>query len=331
MNLNQNSKREIMRKTYFLLLIMIISLILNSCSAADSKQGILSLVSYSKKAGVGYCVYVADGYAYVTNNDGVVIFDVHRHERPRKIGKISTGVTFGIDVENGRAYISGKNGLVIADVNDPENPKKLKEYAMGKEIRGIKVAEPYVYIASNEGLEILDVSIPGKVTLTAHIGNNGVWNVAVCDGIAYLASPINGVEVIDVIDPASPQKITTVAGTKGAWDVHIHEELLYVGCHGAGIKILTLSDRKSPRIVGSFRDDDGGEAQGVWGDGQHLYVADNFGIEVLDVRNPTNPQEVYEYDNVRGAHDIFMDENYVYVAEAKKGLIIFEVKQDQRR
>ena len=318
-----------MRKLKIILLME--SLMLISCISVCHSQGTLSLVSYSKKAGVGYSVCVDKDYAYITNNDGVVIFDVHQPKRPREVGKITTGVTFGICVKNGLAYISGSNGLVIADVRDPENPKILFEHAIAKKTQGVHVEGSYVYIASERGLEIWNVSNPGKVTPIAHIGDIAIREVDVHSGIAYMASPGNGVEVIDVTDPASPQKITTVAGTKGAWDVHIHNEYLYVGCHGYGIKILSLSDKKSPRIISSFRDNDGGEALGVWGDGKHLYVADNYNIEVLDVTDPTNPYEVDEYGNVIGAHDIFVDKNYIYVAEAKKGLIIFEVKQEQRR
>jgi len=318
-----------MRKVKIILLMG--SLMLISCISACHSQGTLSLVSYSKKAGVGYRVCTSDGYAYVTNNDGVVIFDVHQPRRPRKVGEITTGVTFGICVKNGLAYISGENGLVIADVRDPANPKILTEYTFVKETQGVQVEGSYIYIASERGLEILNVSNTGKVTPIAHIGDSPIRDVDVYGGIAYLASFKNGVAVIDVTDPVSPQKITTVAGTKGAWNCHIHNELLYVGCHGYGIKILSLSDEKSPRIIGSFCDDDGGEALGVWGDGKHLYIADNYNIEVLDVSDPTNPYEIGEYSKVIGAHDLCVDGKFIYVAEAKKGLIIFEVKQEQRR
>ena len=318
-----------MRKSHLFLLMM--SLILISCGVADTKKGILSLVSYSKKAGVGYRVYVEDGYAYITNNKGVVIFDVRQPKRPQKVGEIRSGVTFGIYVENGIVYASSRSGLVIVDVNDLKNPVKLGEYIGKEETQCIHVDSKYAYIASTGGLEILDISDPGTVNLVAHYVDKQTEGVTVVEGIAYLACFSTGIQVIDVTDPASPQKITTVAGTEGAWDVHVHGDFLYAGCHGRGIKILNISDRKSPRIIGSYCDDDRGEAQGVWGDGKRLYVADNYNIEVLDVSDPANLREIGEYKKVVGAHDIFVDGDYIYVAEAKKGLIIFELKQDQRR
>lgn len=319
-----NKRRIIMQRT----LVLIMSLLSVFCIAAGKED--LGLVSTSK-IGVGYNVDMAEGYAYVTNNDGVVIVDVRQPKRPRKVGMIPTGVTFGIYVDNGLAYISSESGLVIADVNDPENPEKLGECVIGNETHRIHVDGKYAYIASGDGLEILDVSDPGKITPMTHFRDSYSEGVDIIEGIAYLACHKNGVEVIDVKDPASPRMITTVAGTKGAWDVHIHGDCLYVGCHGNGIKILDISNKKAPRIIGSFHDDDGGEALGVWGDGKHLYVADNFNIEVLDVSDPANPFEVGKYNKVKGAHDICVAKNHIYVAEAKKGLIIFELKQPQNQ
>ena len=148
--------------------------------------------------------------------------------------------------------------------------------------------------------------------------------MAIHDGYVYLANPKVGLEVIDVTVPSSPQKISTVQGTHGAWDIHLQDEFAYVGCHYAGIRILDLSDSEAPEVIGRFDDDDGGEALGVWGDHEYLFVADNYRIEVLDITDPTHPFEIGEYENVNGAHDFYVDGTLVYVAEGKKGLIILE-------
>jgi len=299
------------------------------CSCARHRQGTLSLVSYSKQAGVGYSVCVDKDHAYVTNNDGVVIFDVHEPKHPRRVGMIPTGETFGICIENDVAYILGGRGLVIADVRDPANPKTLQEYGIEEYKQRVQVEGSYVYIASDSGLKILHVSDSGKISPTAQFGDRRARGVDVCDGIAYLAAPDNGVEVIDVTNPASPQKINAVAGTEGACDVHIHDAYLYVARHEAGIAILNISNKKSPKLIGSFHYDDGREAKAVWGDGKYLFIAGNR-IKMLDVSEPTRPYEIGEYSK-RGGHDLCVDGKFVYVASGRKGLLILQFNGNQER
>jgi hypothetical protein len=318
--------KEVGMSTRYLILVIIWVTLCCCLSACDSK-GPLTLVSRSKTAGVGYAICVLEHHAYITNNDGVVVFDIQKPERPRKVGELPTGVTFGICAEGDKAYISSEQGLVIADVSNPADAKKIGEYRIGEETHRIHVEDPYVYVASDGGLEIIDVGDPGNISAAAHFGDSRAWGVDVSEGIAYLATSAKGVEVIDVADPGSPQKVRTLDGTKGAQDVHIHDDRLYVGRHGAGIAIFDISDRRSPAPLGSFRDDDDGEALGVWGDDEYLYVADNFGIEALDVSDPASPYEIGEYGRVRGAHDLCVDGGTVYVAAASGGLMVLVLEE----
>ena len=313
-----------MRKMHAVLLIGWLTL--SCCSCVRHSEGTLSFVCF-REAGVGYSVCVDKDYAYITNNDGVVIFDVHQPKHPRKVGMISTGETFGICIENDLVYILGGRGLVIADVSDPANPQRLQEYVIEEYKQSVQVEDSYVYIASDAGLKILDASDSVKISRIAQFGDSRARGVDVSDGIAYLAGPNNGVEVIDVTDPASPQKITTVAGTKGACDVHIHDEFLYVARHEAGIVILDISDKKSPKHIGSFLNDDDGDVKGVWGDGKYLFIVSNR-IEMLDVSEPTSPYVIGEYSR-RGGHDLCVDGKFVYVASGIKGLLILQFNENQ--
>ena len=315
----------IMRKMHAGLLISCFTLIF--CTCTRHNQGSLSFVCSCKEAGVGYGVCVDKDYAYITNNDGVVIFDVNQPRHPRKVSMIPTGQSFGICIKNNLAFILGGRGLVIADVSDAANPKKLQEYVIDEYKQRLQVEGSYVYIASDSGLMILNVGDSGKISPAAQFGDSIARGVDVCDGIAYLAGPDNGVEVIDVTNPASPQKITTIAGTEGACDVHIHDDYLYVARHVYGVEILNISNKKSPKLAGSFRYDDGGEAKGVWGDGQYLFIVGNH-IKMLDISEPANPYEIGGYSR-RGGHDLYANGKYIYVASGIKGLLVLQSNENK--
>jgi hypothetical protein len=195
------------------------------------------------------------------------------------------------------------------------------------------VAGSYAYVATSEGLEIVDISDPGHPTRTARFGDGGDGKgLAVQGNLVYFADMQHGLEVIDVSEPLSPKKLGTVPGTESAWDIHIHGEMLYLGCHGAGVRIVDLSEPESPRVVGRFHDGREGEAQGVWGDGEFLFVADNFdGVEVLAVGDPTAPYQIGAYRRIEGVHELAVEEGFVYAADASKGLVVLEFKEDALR
>ena len=60
----------------------------------------------TSKAGVAYGVYVDEGYAYITKNDGIIIFDVHEPDRPREVASIPTGYTPSILIQGDLAPIA---------------------------------------------------------------------------------------------------------------------------------------------------------------------------------------------------------------------------------
>ena len=317
-----------MRKTSTLRLLLwfLIIFCVSACQAQDALYPLSTT-----KAGVGYGVYVNGGYAYITNNEGVLIFDVQDPKNPKEIGSVLTGYTKRVVTKDGLAYIACEHGLVIADIRDPAVPERVGAYDSQGIAQSVSVDGNYAYLAGAQGLEIVDVSNPDNPVQAARLEGEEAWGVAIYENYIYLAVPNTGLEVIDVRDPFSPQKIRTAPGTQAAWDVHIYQGTAYVGCHSNGVIIFNLSNKESPELIGRYLDDDGGEALGIWGDSQFLYVADNFGIEVLDVQDPTRPQQVAEYGNTNGAHDIYVDGNLIYVAEGRKGLMIFEFKGPQER
>ncbi len=96
-----------------------------------------------------------------------------------------------------------------------------------------------------------------------------------------------------------------------------------IGCHLFDLKILHVSDPAIPRVKGTFRF--GSEANDVLADNDDLYVADqNDGIaHVLDIENPSLPAAVTSRKGYI-PHQLFHDGDYLYVAEGRFGLVIFQ-------
>jgi hypothetical protein len=324
---------KLMKKIKYVALLTV-SLLLASCQATLFKtQGAIHRVG-RLRVGTAYDVHVEGGYAYVTNNDGVVIVDVQNPRKPKKVGEIHVGTTFGVFVKDDLAYVAGGGELLIADVSDPGNPKVLGAHRDGKVANQVRVDGSYAYVTGgSDGFKILDISDPSKPLEVASFDEGGEgFGVEVENGIVYFADPRHGLTVIDATDPRSPQKIKTVPETEGAWGVYVHGELLYVGCHGKGVKIIGIGGDKSLQVIGTYYDGDG-EEMGMWGDGEHLYVADNHGVEVLNVSDPAAPYEVGQLSGARlslspAVHDVSSDGEFIYLADGLGGLIVLRFAED---
>ena len=287
-------------------------------------SGSLKLIS-TRSAGLAYGVFVENNLAFITNNDGLLIFSINDQNRPQNMGSIGLGTTFGVTINNGLAYTVGNSGISVIDVNEPSDPAKLGSLNLQGTGHRIVVSDSIAYIASSIGLEIVNITNPTNLTKVGTYNSGGnPYGVAYYEDIVYLADGVKSLLVIDVADLSHPQKLRSVSGTQNAWDVHIYEESLYLACHNSGIKVLSISNKQSPQIIGSYNDGDGGEALGIWGDDENIFVADNFSVEMININDPSNPTEVGTVANLNGAHDIYVAGSYVYVAEGKQGLMVLK-------
>ncbi|MHA1112241.1 MAG: LVIVD repeat-containing protein [Promethearchaeota archaeon] len=277
---------------------------------------------------VGYDVNVAGDYAYVTNNDGVMIVDVSNPSRPTKVSEILTDQgPFAIRINGDYCFVAFSGGeFLINDISDPLNPQTvISSSASSGIVSEIVVAGTYVFVSYREvGYRIFNFSNTDFDLIHFYPDSNGE-SLAVKDDILYFGNPNAGIKVFNISDITAPVYIRTLTTATSVWDMYIHDNILYVGCHGAGIRIYNISNLSNPSLLRSLSEDDGGEAQGVAADDDYLYVADNWGVEAYNMSNPSLPVEVAEVTNgIGAAHDLDIDENYIYVAIGG-GLEIFEL------
>ena len=309
-----------------LVLFMLVSSIFSFNVQAQTSQSLyLNRVGFLNIE-VGYDVHVVGNYAYVTNNDGLMIIDIQDPHHPQKVGEVLSGGALGVVVESNIAYIASvTGGFIISNVSNPSNPQLIGQDSIGGAIR-IAVSDSCAYITYfGGGFKIFNISDLSNPAFLGEYSDTRSDAIEIKDNFVYFANAEVGLKVVNVSNPSSPQLVTTVSQTGGANDIHITNDTLYLGCWGAGIRVIDISNPTSPLMLDSYVDTDGGEELGLVERGGLLYVADNGGVELFNVSDPTSIVEIAQRtSDVDAAHDIDVDEEYIYVALGG-GLLILEV------
>ena len=181
-------------------------------------------------------------------------------------------------VANNVAYLSFNHYLKIIDLNDPSNPTTLGTY---------------------------DTAL-GDYACT------GAEGVFLSNTTAYIANGSNGVQIIDVTNPADPQRLGRYIAFN-ARDLYVSANKAYIVDQCSGLHIIDITDPFNPTILGSY--DTPGFANDVFVSGTTAYVADYFNLQIIDVANPSSPKILSTYTRSGSHNCVFVSGTTAFVVE----------------
>lgn len=253
-------------------------------------------------------IVVEDGIAYITSReDGLFIVDVQDPTVPRLLARhdtieFATGVCKSGDV----LFVACRTfGVELIDVSDPGSPKHVSTVRTG-EAQSVVERNGYLYAgvwASSEVVTV-DVRDPWRPKISARTPLDGFGDgVDVQGQFLYVATGHHsrqqprsnpgdpgfgnghGMEVLDISEPAKPQRI---AGVKfpglynirhDMWGVTIANEYAFVSDTHNGVFVLDVRDPRHPRFAGHWtvpkKKDESlpGYVAGLVPGNDHIYVA----------------------------------------------------------
>ncbi len=178
-----------------------------------------------------------------------------------------------ITIAGNYAYITTSHGLVVVSIDDPLNPQIVRRIAM-KFPRAIAIQFRYGFVVDDEGLKVLDVTVPTEVHLVAgaHVSLADAHDVYVARTYAYVANGSEGVAIVDVQQPEQPHLDQMYNAGGKLNDVHQIKIAMtnaslfaYVADGKNGLRILQLtspetvaeyagfSPRPQPKLIATFK------------------------------------------------------------------------------
>jgi len=151
----------------------------------------------------------------------------------------------------------------------------------------VAVQGQVAYIGSGPRLLTVGISDPNQPTLRgqSEVLPGAVRGVAVGGSYAYIADDRAGLQIIDISNPAAPQRVGGYDTSGYAYGVAVAGSYAYVADKEAGLQIINISNPTAPHRVGGY--DTAGAVWGVAVAGSYAYVADyDAGLQIIDVSNP---------------------------------------------
>lgn len=289
----------------------------------------IELIGSTPTPGEARALAISGTHAYVGDqNFGLVIVDILDPYNPEIAGYYQIGNYHirSVFVLGDYAYLGVRSwGLYVFNISAPGNPTLAGIYDPGYTVDGVWVEDSLAYIADFwNGLSVVNISNPDSMFEIDSLELPGTMvDVFVLGNYAYIAAQDSGMRIVDISRPDSLFEVGYFNLTiNQAKDVFVVDTIAYIAYYYSGLQIVNVADAENPTYLGEF---DTYHAEGVFVVGEYAYLADGYGLRLLDVGDPTSPIERSNYHPVGGVYGVFKSGNYAYSAGTERLLAILDV------
>ncbi|HYC59703.1 MAG TPA: right-handed parallel beta-helix repeat-containing protein [Thermoanaerobaculia bacterium] len=224
--------------------------------------------------------------------------------------------------------------LDVVDVNNPDQPSIVTSLPVtGGGAIDLLYQGSLLYLPDEVGLEVFDVSNPAMPSLKGLIAFTpptfGATSVAVSGTTAFINDGDNGLNAVDVSDPANMRILSNLPSSKGGRvsEIVYRDGFLYgtAGLPSPEFVVLDVRDPLRMARVGSVALPSV-VSNDVLLDGPYAYVANGAGgVAVIDIRDPARPMRVAQISVPGFAKRLALKDDRLLVTAGEGGLV--EIRQ----
>jgi hypothetical protein len=302
---------------------------------------------------------VSGDYAYFTeniNSTGTIVHvvDISNPTAPIKVGKIdfSPIKLYSLEIAGNLLYATDGVGLRIMDISDPVNPYQLSYYQEPSQLTccityALAISGNHAYIenrAIDHRLSVIDVSDPTTPVKVAEL-TSGIFfyyfDLKTSGDYLYLDTGVTQtIYIFDISDPLSPNEVGSFyyGGLLNGYCVYdINADYMYLasfvtlaGRVSNDFKIYDISDKQDVKHIGGYNiskgyDDEVTSVSSLsYGHGYVFIAHKEDGVRIVDVSDPSNPQEVDIFNTSGDSRSVIIKNYCVYLSDSQYGLKIYK-------
>jgi len=275
-------------------------------------------------------------YAFIADGaSGLQIVNVTSPSTPSLISSYNTSGTAldvtAASINNGSyAFISdGANGLVIINATNITSPvlnTALHFQGDGVLTSFVDEQNKVLFIGTYYGyIHIFNLAyLPDSVTQYSVYSSplDHILGIEVYGGLAYIAENSQGLEIVNVMNPAAPIHVSYYDTPGNSYDVKVGGSYAYIA-DGSSLYIVNITNPFSPTFAGQVSTE-GASYYGVaLNYPLFAYTADyELGVETFSLSSPVNPVQAGYYNTSYLAGNIAYANGYIFVADGADGMLI---------
>ena len=321
-------------KKFFLLIFLFFIISCKKPPEPLKEKEFVLILEYPLK-GYAQGLFLKDSILFVADGQGgLVILNISSLPDSIKfVSQKETGYNAkSVCVKDSFAFLGfddiNRKGIWVYDISDLKDPKFVTSDEGLAYVYDISVPSQdthYLYLASGYWYYIEDLSgLPYYISFAKRYHPPGkVRGLFSDENYVYLACEQMGVVIFPSLIPDVPDSeaiISWIDTPNNARDLVVKNNKIFVADGYGGLYIIDISDVKNPFFVSKLSLP--GYSQKIEVDDEKVYVACGsggvFGIDIKDINKPC----IYAVYKTPYAYDIEINENYIFVADRDRGIIV---------
>lgn len=148
------------------------------------------------------------------------------------------------------AAAGGAEGARVENFGAPVFGRAVKIGGVSPRAMALCVDGKTLYIGASHYLYVADISEPMNPRILGKVGGLGnVRQIAVQDGIAYVASRESGLWIVDVRNPKSPKVLSRYDCIELATGIDVAGRVAFLGQRNNGVEFIDVSDPANPEHI----------------------------------------------------------------------------------
>ncbi len=218
----------------------------------------------------------------------------------------------------------GTGGVQVIDIKDRQNSERISVIDTGFDARTVDIYKNYLYVSGGSKMITYNVKNPQQPVLikTDLVGGSVRSNIS---GNKLGIFGGSASTIFDISNPESPQRYASITGYGNTMSGLVNNNIVYIISTQGVLNVYDISNSQEIKTLSTAAVANASYVQDMLVDGDYLYLADENGLVVLDVSDPSKPVQTCRVEKKSKLQGLWQEGDELYAVCYNNPMLIFDV------